>query len=77
MTMLTSPDQIHAFRVATLISGLKLEIRGMTVSRGRSCYSILKSEFKLSGARAKVLDAAQQLLDGLKKELQAADKSNI
>ena len=77
MTMLTMPEQIHAFRIATLVSGLKLEIRGLLLSRGRSCYSILKDEFSLTGSRAKVLATAQQILDDLKKELAATDKTLI
>jgi hypothetical protein len=69
MTMLTTPKQIHAFRIATLISGLKLEIRGLSVSRGRSCYSILKDEMALTGTRPVVLAAAQEILEKLKKDL--------
>ena len=69
MTMLTTPKQIHAFRMATLISGLKLEIRGLSVSRGRSCYAILKDEMALTGTRPVVLAAAQEILDKLKKDL--------
>ena len=67
--MLTTPKQIHAFRMATLISGLKLEIRGLSVSRGRSCYAILKDEMALTGTRPVVLAAAQEILDKLKKDL--------
>jgi len=69
MTMLTNPKQIHAFRIATLVSGLKLEIRGMSVSRGRSCYSILKDDLALTGTRPVVLAAAQEILEKLKKDL--------
>jgi hypothetical protein len=69
MTMLTTPKQIHAFRIATLISGLKLEIRGLSVSRGRSCYSILKDEMALTGTRPVVRAAAQEILEKLKKDL--------
>lgn len=67
--MLTTPKQIHAFRIATLISGLKLEIRGMSISRGRSCYAILKDEMALTGTRTAVLAAAQEILEKLKKDL--------
>ena len=69
MTMLTTPKQIHAFRIATLVSGLKLEIRGLSVSRGRSCYAILKDEMALTGTRPVVLAAAQEILEKLKKDL--------
>jgi hypothetical protein len=69
MTMLTTPKQIHAFRIATLVSGLKLEMRGMSISRGRSCYAILKDEMALTGTRPVVLAAAQEILEKLKKDL--------
>jgi hypothetical protein len=67
--MLTNPKQIHAFRMATLVSGLKLEIRGMSISRGRSCYAILKDELALTGTRPVVLAAAQEILEKLKRDL--------
>jgi len=69
MTVLNTPKQIHAFRIATLISGLKLEIRGMSISRGRSCYAILKDDLALTGTRPVVLAAAQEILEKLKKDL--------
>lgn len=42
MTALTTPAQIELYRLATLRSALRLEIRGMRVSRGRTAYAILK-----------------------------------
>ena len=72
MSMLTTPEQISAYRLATLVSGLKLEIRGMSISRGRSCYSILKDELGLKGTRPTVLVAAQKILDQVKLDLAAS-----
>ena len=72
MSMLTTPEQISAYRLATLVSGLKLEIRGMSISRGRSCYSILKDELDLKGTRTVVLVAAQKILDQVKLDLAAS-----
>ena len=60
--MLTDPDQIKFFRLLTLRKGLQLEIRGMRVSRGRSCYSIIKSECGLTGSRATVLVKFNEML---------------
>jgi hypothetical protein len=43
MSILTDPDQIEHFRLLTLWRGLGLELKGMKMSRGTSCYKILKS----------------------------------
>ena len=44
MTVLDTPNQIEAFRQRTLLKGLEGEIMGLRLSRGRSCYSIIKEE---------------------------------
>jgi len=62
MTILTG-DQIPEFRKRVLLRGLKLELKGMKLSRGRSCYSIIKSEFNLKGSRQSVFDQFSQLLN--------------
>lgn len=61
MTALTTPDQIQAFRMLTLLSGLKLEVRGLRTS-GRSCYQIIKQEFGLTGNRRQVLEVYQEMI---------------
>ena len=63
MTLYT-PTQIEAFRFKTLLRGLKLELAGMKMSRGRSCYSIIKEEFNLKGSKQKVYDQFKQLTEG-------------
>lgn len=63
MTMLTG-DQIPEFRKRVLLRGLKLELKGMKLSRGRSCYSIIKSEFNLKGSRQSVFDQFSELING-------------
>ena len=62
---LTTPDQIQAYRMLTLLSGLKLEVRGLRTS-GRSCYQIIKQEFGLTGNRRQVLEAYQKIVDDMK-----------
>ena len=59
--LLTDFDQIQTARMLTLRKGLQLEIKGLRHS-GRSCYSIIKKEFGLSGTRAKVLEQFEQLI---------------
>ena len=69
MTMLTDADQILAFRLLTLLSGLKLEVRGLR-TRGRSCYQIIKAETGLKGTRRQVLEQFEKQLieQGIKRE---------
>jgi succinylarginine dihydrolase len=64
MTALTTTSQIEAYRLATLRSGLKLELKGMKRS-GRSCYAILK-QMGYTGTRQQVLEQVQQDLDQIK-----------
>ena len=59
--LLTDFDQIKTARLLTLRKGLQLEIKGLRHS-GRSCYSIIKKEFNLTGTRAKVLEQFEQLI---------------
>jgi uncharacterized protein (DUF2141 family) len=47
--------QIPKARLMTLRAGLKLEMSGMKVSRGRTCYSIIKKEFGWKGGREKIM----------------------
>ena len=62
--ILNTPTQIEAFRFKALLRGLKLELVGMKMSRGRSCYSIIKEEFNLKGSKQKVYDQFKQLTEG-------------
>ncbi len=52
---LDDPRLIAIYRMATLRHALKLELKGMK-RRGRSAYSIIKQEFKLTGNRQSVYD---------------------
>lgn len=60
MTALTTSEQIDRFRLATLRSALKLEMKGMT-RRGKSAYAILK-EMGYKGTREKVLEKLNEEL---------------
>jgi len=63
--ILDTPDQIAVARMLTLRKGLQLEIKGMRHS-GRSCYSIIKRDFGLTGTRARVLEQFEQLIPNFK-----------
>ena len=48
-------EQITSYRILTLRKGLELELKGLRLTRGRSCYSMIKTEFNFKGNKAKVL----------------------
>ena len=54
MSVITG-DNIDLFRMSILEKALKLELLGMK-GRGRSAYSVIKSEFGLKGNRQSVYD---------------------
>ena len=60
---LTDRNQITNYRHKVLLSGLKLELEGMSLTRGRSCYSIIKKEFGLKGNRQKVLAQFEKIIE--------------
>ena len=53
-------DNIDLFRMSILEKALKLELLGMK-GRGRSAYSVIKSEFGLKGNRQSVYDQFKTL----------------
>ena len=60
---LTDRNQITNYRHKVLLSGLKLELDGMSLTRGRSCYSIIKKELGLKGNRQKVLIQFKKIIE--------------
>lgn len=48
-------EGVNVFRMIVLANGLKAEVRGMRMSRGRTCYAVIKQEFGLRGNKARVL----------------------
>jgi len=57
-----TPEQISVFRLLTLKSALKLEIRGIRVRRGFSAYSAVKRQFGIKGDRASVLKQLEDII---------------
>lgn len=54
--------QTNLFRMKTLLIGLRTEATtGMKLTRGRSCYSIIKSEYGLKGNKASVYNQFVQI----------------
>jgi len=60
---LTDRNQIIKYRHKLLLSGLKLELNGMSMTKGRTCYSIIKKEFGLKGNRQKVLIQFEKIIE--------------
>ena len=64
MTMITGQKNINRYRMKVLLSGLNLEINtGMKLSRGRTCYSIIKSEYGLKGNKKKVYEQFEKIVN--------------
>ena len=59
---LDTPDQIQAFHLLSLKAALKLETKGMKMSRHRSAYSVVKQITGLKGSKQKVYNAYVELL---------------
>lgn len=62
MQVYDTPEAIETYRQRVLLKGLEAELRGMKLSRGRSCYSIIKEEFGLKGSKQKVYDQFKKAL---------------
>ena len=61
--MLDTPEQIQMARYLTMRAGLQLEIQGMRLTRGVSCYKMIKDTFGLKGSKQKVLDQFETMLE--------------
>tara|TARA_R100000935_G_scaffold52419_1_gene79573 strand:+ start:802 stop:1014 length:213 start_codon:yes stop_codon:yes gene_type:complete len=63
--ILDTPEQINDFRNRTLLMGLKVEItsNGFQLTRGRSCYARIKSQFGFKGNKQKVYDQFKECID--------------
>ena len=57
-----TPELIEGYRLLVLASKLKLETKGLKVSRGPSAYTLIKKEFNLKGNKQSVLDQFNAML---------------
>ena len=55
-------ENVRIYRYLTLKHALKLEIRGLKISRGPSAYSIVKRELGFKGNKASVLGQLEEFL---------------
>ena len=77
MSIITGDDTI-LFSIIALESALRLEVKGMKMSNGRTAYSIVKDRYGLKGSKQRVLEQFNQIVNELRierglepKELQA------
>ena len=63
MATITGNENILAYRERVLLSGLKLETKGMKMSRGKSCYAIVKQEYGFKGSKQKVYEQLKAHLE--------------
>ena len=68
MTNILHEDQIYIARLITLKKALLLETKGMK-RRGRSVYTIIKSEFGLRGNKQSVYTQFCELVEKKKGEI--------
>ena len=60
--IIDKPEQIDLYQMLVLRSALKLEMLGLTISRGKTAYSSIKQMFNLKGNRQKVLDTFNEII---------------
>lgn len=61
-TVIDTPDGIAFAQMLARRGALRLEIVGLS-RRGRSAYSIIKSEYGLKGSREKVLEQLNAMIE--------------
>lgn len=60
--MIAGIHQTNLFRMKTLLIGLRTEATtGMKLTRGRSCYSIIKQQYGLKGNKVSVFNQFVQI----------------
>jgi hypothetical protein len=62
ISVLHDQEQIAMYRLLTLRQALKLEMKGLKVSRGKTAYSIIKAELGLKGSRETVFKELSTIL---------------
>lgn len=66
-TLITG-DSINFYRLLSLRGGLKLEMKGLRLSRGSTCYAVIKREFGLKGSKQKVYEQFCKIVDEASKQ---------
>jgi hypothetical protein len=64
-------EHIPLYRLMVMVSGLRMEVKGYRMNRGRTCYAMAKSEFGFKGNKAKVLAQLEAHVETVKADLAA------
>ena len=59
---LQGEDQMLGARLLTMRAGLRMELKGLRMTRGVSCYALVKQETGLKGSKQKVYDQFEVML---------------
>jgi hypothetical protein len=68
-TLFDGPDAVNVFRLITLLSALRLEVRTngrVQATRGPKAHTIIKREFGLKGTREQVYVEFERIVDAAK-----------
>lgn len=60
--ILDTTAQLDIYRNIVLLQGIELELIGIRMTRGRTCYSMIKEQFGLKGNKQKVRDQLAKIL---------------
>ena len=63
-----TPEKIELYRMLVLRSLLKLEIKGIKLSKGRTAYATIKTEYNIGGNRMRVLEFISDMINAAKQE---------
>lgn len=76
-TTLTEPDQIRLFGIKQLQLAVRLEMKGMRHSSGKSAYAHAKKVFNLKGTKQEVYDQLEKLYnDGVEAYRKSKEQEN-
>ena len=68
--MIITGNQIDVFRMCALRSALKLELKGLKMSKGATAYSIIKKEFGLKGNKESVYTQFCEMCEQAKQDME-------
>lgn len=67
--MMITDSHISLYRMAGLLHCLKLEIKGLKMSKGQSAYSLIKKQYSLRGNKQSVLEQFVKIYENRKEEI--------
>ena len=68
MMIADTPEKIDLYRMLVLRSLLKLEIKGIKMSKGRTAYATIKKEYNIRGSRKRVLDFISDVINTIQQQ---------